>query len=84
MASGETFNPRHMIAAHRTLPIGTRVRVTNLENGRSVILRITDRGPYAGRGTIIDVSHGAAKRLGFVQDGRVRVKVEVLAPADEG
>ena len=78
-ASGEIFNPREMVAAHRTLPLGTRVRVTNLENGRSVILRVIDRGPYSGRRNIIDVSEGAARRLDFITDGRVRVRVEVLA-----
>lgn len=78
-ASGEIFNPREMVAAHRTLPLGTRVRVTNIENGRSVILRVIDRGPYSGRRNIIDVSEGAARRLGFIRDGRVRVRVEVLS-----
>jgi rare lipoprotein A len=77
-ASGRRFDPDAMVAAHRTLPLGTRVRVTNLENGRSVILRIIDRGPYVGRNTIIDVSEGAARRLRFIKDGRVRVRVEVL------
>jgi len=73
-----------MTAAHRTLPLGTVVRVTNLENGRAVTLKVTDRGPYGRnyrRGTIIDVSKGAARRLHFVRDGLVRVKVEVVRPA---
>ncbi|HVL67727.1 MAG TPA: septal ring lytic transglycosylase RlpA family protein [Vicinamibacterales bacterium] len=83
-ASGRRFDPGEMVAAHRTLPLGTRVRVTNLANGRSVILRVIDRGPYAGRNTIIDVSEGAARRLGFIRAGRTRVTVEVLAQdADE-
>jgi rare lipoprotein A len=77
-ASGRIFDSREMVAAHRTLPLGTRVRVTNLENKRSVVLRVIDRGPYVGRGTIIDVSQGAARRLGFIRDGRVRVRVDVL------
>jgi rare lipoprotein A len=77
-ASGRRFDSDELVAAHRTLPLGTRVRVINLENGRSVILQIIDRGPYARRGTIIDVSQGAAKRLRFIKDGRVRVRVEVL------
>jgi rare lipoprotein A len=80
-ASGETFDYRRMTAAHRTLPLGSVVRVTNLENGRSVILRINDRGPYGRnhrKGTIIDVSKGAARRLDFIRDGLVRVRVEVL------
>lgn len=82
-ASGEIFDQRAMTAAHRTLPLGTRVRVTNLENGRSVVVRINDRGPYGRNyrnGTIIDLSKGAARRLRFLKDGLVRVKVEVLPP----
>lgn len=77
-ASGRIFDSDEMVAAHRTLPFGTTVRVTNLENDRTVVLRIVDRGPYVGRNTIIDVSKGAARRLRFVKDGRVKVKVEVL------
>lgn len=80
-ASGEIFNQREMVAAHRTLPLGTVVRVTNLENRRSVVLRVIDRGPYGRnfrRGTIIDVSVGAARRLRFIKDGLVRVRVEVI------
>jgi rare lipoprotein A len=76
-ASGEVFNPMALTAAHRTLPLGSRVRVTNLTNGRSVILRITDRGPYhKGRG--IDVSQEAARRLRMVRQGVARVRVEEL------
>lgn len=80
-ASGEVFDQREMVAAHRTLPLGTLVRVTNLENDRSVNLRVIDRGPYGRnyrKGTIIDVSKGAARRLRFLQEGLVRVRVEVL------
>ena len=80
-ASGETFDQREMVAAHRTLPLGSVVRVTNLENGRDVELRVIDRGPYGRnfrKGTIIDVSRGAARQLDFVEDGLVRVRVEVL------
>jgi|KBSMisStaDraftv2_1062788.scaffolds.fasta_scaffold748974_2 rare lipoprotein A len=83
-ASGTIFDQSAMTAAHRTLPLGTVVRVTNLENGRAVTLKVTDRGPYGRnyrRGTIIDVSKGAARRLHFVRDGLVRVKVEVVRPA---
>jgi len=83
-ASGTIFDQTAMTAAHRTLPLGTVVRVTNLENGRAVTLKVTDRGPYGRnyrRGTIIDVSKGAARRLRFVRDGLVRVKVEVVRPA---
>lgn len=76
-ASGELFNPMALTAAHRTLPLGSRVRVTNLTNGRAVIVRITDRGPYLkGRG--IDVSREAARRLRMVQQGVAKVRVEHL------
>jgi rare lipoprotein A len=76
-ASGERFNMHKMTAAHRTLPFGTRVRVTNTRNGRSVEVRINDRGPY-GRGRIIDVSEAAARRLDMIDAGVVPVIVEVL------
>jgi len=76
-ASGELFDPRALTAAHRTLPLGTRVRVTHLGNGRSVVLRITDRGPYhKGRG--IDLSREAARQLRMLHQGVAKVKVEVL------
>ena len=85
-ASGEIFNQYEMVAAHRSLPLGSVVRVTNLENRRRVVLRVIDRGPYGRnyrKGTIIDVSKGAARRLGFIRDGLVPVRVEVLKlPAD--
>jgi rare lipoprotein A len=80
-ASGRRFHPGQMVAAHRTLPLGSIVRVTNLENGRSVDLTIIDRGPFGRnrrRGCIIDVSRGAATRLGFRHDGLARVRVELL------
>jgi rare lipoprotein A len=80
-ASGEIFDQYEMVAAHRSLPLGSVVRVTNLENRRRVTLRVIDRGPYGRnyrKGTIIDVSKGAARRLGFIRDGLVRVRVEVL------
>lgn len=81
-ASGERFDQRAMTAAHRTYPFGTVVRVTNLENGRQVVVRINDRGPY-GRAKkasrkVIDVSRGAAEALGFIRDGRILARVEVL------
>lgn len=63
-ASGERANPRELTAAHRTLPFGTRVRVTNKKNGRSVMVRINDRGPFV-RGRVIDLTPAAAQRLGF-------------------
>ncbi len=76
-ASGERLSNSAATAAHKTLPLGTQVRVTNLANGKSEIVRITDRGPYI-RGRIIDVTIGCAERLGFVGRGVTTVKVEVL------
>jgi rare lipoprotein A len=76
-ASGERFNQNAMTAAHRTLPFGTRVRVTNTNNGRSVIVRINDRGPFI-RGRIIDLSVGAAREIGMYNSGIAPVEVEVL------
>ncbi len=76
-ASGERFDRRKLTAAHRKLRFGTRVRVTNLDNGKSVVVRINDRGPF-GRGRIIDVSEAAARRLDMIRAGVVRVKVEVV------
>ncbi|HEX4456822.1 MAG TPA: septal ring lytic transglycosylase RlpA family protein [Polyangia bacterium] len=78
-ASGERFNMNALTAAHRTLHMNSRVRVTNLRNGRSVIVRINDRGPYS-RGRIIDVSLAAAKQLQMIEAGIVPVRLEVLAP----
>jgi rare lipoprotein A len=80
-AGGETFNNYAPMAAHPTYPLDTIVRVTNEENGRAVEVRIADRGPSEENqreGVIIDLSRGTAAKLGMVQDGRVRVKVEVL------
>ncbi|MGO1247406.1 MAG: septal ring lytic transglycosylase RlpA family protein [Oceanisphaera sp.] len=76
-ASGEVFNKNILTAAHRTLPFGTRVRVTNLKNDKSVVVRINDRGPYA-KGRVIDVSEQAARQLKMKHDGVVKVKVERL------
>jgi rare lipoprotein A len=76
-ASGERFDMHGMTAAHRTLAMGTHVRVTNTDNGRSVVVRINDRGPYAD-GRVIDVSYAAARQLGMIGAGVVPVKVEVL------
>jgi len=76
-ASGERFDMHAMTAAHKTLRMGTRVRVVNLRNGRAVVVRINDRGPYA-RGRIIDVSQAAARELGMIEAGVVPVRVEVL------
>jgi len=64
-------------AAHRTLPFGTKVRVTNLKNNRTVIVRINDRGPFV-KGRIIDLSYAAARKIKMIRDGVTRVKVEIL------
>ena len=76
-ASGEVFRPGTMTAAHRTLPFGTRVRVTNLWNGRKAVVRINDRGPFAGD-RVIDLAHGAASELGLTSSGIAQVRLEVL------
>ena len=76
-ASGEVFRRGTMTAAHRTLPFGTRVRVTNLWNGRKAVVRINDRGPFAGD-RVIDLAHGAASELGLTSSGIAQVRLEVL------
>jgi len=76
-ASGEVLRPGTYTAAHRSLPFGTRVRVTNLNNGRSAVVRINDRGPFTG-GRIIDLAHGAASDLGVTSSGLATVRLEVL------
>lgn len=75
-ASGERYDEDKLTGAHRTLPFGTTVRVTNLDNGKTVDIRINDRGPFV-EGRIIDVSLKAARELGFVRRGIVRVKLEI-------
>ena len=77
-ANGEIFDKNKMTAAHRTLPLPSFVRVTNLANGKSAVLRVNDRGPFA-RNRIIDVSQQAARQLGFVSQGVAQVRVEILA-----
>lgn len=77
-ANGERFNKNAMTAAHRTLPMGTWVRVTNTKNSKSVIVRINDRGPYHKK-RIIDLSHAAAEQIGMVRGGVVPVRLEVIA-----
>lgn len=76
-ASGEHFNPGGLSAAHKTLPLSTKVRVTNLENGHSTVVVVNDRGPFVP-GRIIDLSHGAARRLNMERKGSSRVLVEAL------
>ncbi len=81
-ASGERYRGDEMTAAHRTLPFGTRVRVTNLANGKSVEVVVNDRGPFA-KGRIVDLSRKAAKEIDMLSAGVVQVKLEVLALADD-
>ncbi len=79
-ANGEAFDRAEFTGAHRTLPFGTVVRVTNLRNGRSALVRINDRGPFSGN-RIIDLSYAAAKQIGMAGRGVARVRVEEVAPA---
>jgi len=76
-ASGEPFDATEYTAAHRSLPLGTKVRVTNLRNGRSVVVRINDRGPYVG-GRIIDLSKAAARAIGMLGSGTAPVRMEIV------
>jgi len=76
-ASGERYDMNKLTAAHRKLPFGSRVRVTNLDNGRQVVVRITDRGPFV-HGRIIDLSREAARRIDMIQAGTARVRIEVI------
>jgi rare lipoprotein A len=80
-ANGEIFNQNALTAAHRNLPFGTQVRVTNLQNGQSVVVRITDRGPYSGR-RIIDLSAAAARAVGMLQAGVAPVSLDILGAAN--
>jgi rare lipoprotein A len=82
-SNGERFAPGAVTAAHRTLPMPSNVRITNLDNGKSLMVRVNDRGPFA-RGRIIDVSMQAAKLLGFYDKGTARVRVTYIAPARLG
>ncbi len=76
-ASGEKFDPHELTAAHPTLPFGTKLRVTNVASGRSVTVRVNDRGPYV-RGRVVDVSYSAADALGMVGKGVAKVKLDVV------
>jgi peptidoglycan lytic transglycosylase len=76
-ANGESFNPNGLTAAHRTLPFGTKVRVTNMRNGKSVVVRINDRGPFV-RGRVIDLSLGAARLVEMTSSGVAKVTYSIL------
>jgi rare lipoprotein A len=76
-ASGEKYDPHELTAAHPTLPFGTKLRVTNTTTGKSVTVRVNDRGPYV-QGRVVDVSYSAAKALGMVNSGVANVKLDVV------
>jgi rare lipoprotein A len=76
-ASGERMNPAHLTAAHKTLRFGTKVKVTNQRNGKSVVVRINDRGPFI-RGRVIDLSKAAAQNIGMIRSGHAKVCYEIL------
>jgi rare lipoprotein A len=76
-ANGEKFDPNELTAAHPNLPFGTRLRVTNVANGRSVTVRINDRGPFVA-GRAVDVSYAAAERIGIIEQGVAKVKLDVI------
>jgi rare lipoprotein A len=77
-ANGERYDMHKLTAAHKTLPFGTKVRVTNSRNGKSVVVRINDRGPFVGS-RVIDLSRGAASAVGMIDSGVARVKLEILS-----
>ena len=78
-ASGERFDPQAMTCAHRTLPMGSLVRVTEIATGNAVVVKVNDRGPF-GKGRIVDLSEGAARELGIRQKGVTLVRLEVVRP----
>ncbi len=80
-ANGEVYDMYGLTAAHKTLPLNTIVRVTNMENDKSIIIRINDRGPYVA-GRILDCSYGAALKLGFLAQGTTKVKIEIIEIGD--
>ena len=77
-ASGEVYNKRILSAAHKSLPLGTKVRVTKVSNGKSIVVRVNDRGPFV-KGRIIELSRRAARKLGIINSGVAKVEVEVLS-----
>ncbi len=80
-ANGQRFNMYKVSAAHKTLPLGTRAKVTNLNNGKSIRLTINDRGPFK-KGRILDLSYKAAQKLGFVNEGTTKVRIDVIKLGD--
>ena len=82
-ASGERFDMHKLTAAHRTLAFGSRIAVTNLQNGKKVVVRINDRGPFGDKNRIVDLSLAAAKRLDMIKSGVVPVRVVLLASPED-
>lgn len=80
-SSGERFRQKKMTCAHRTLPFGTQLRVTNLTNNKTVVVTVNDRGPYS-KGRIIDLTKAAAKKLDFIKQGHTKVEIEEIVPVD--
>lgn len=80
-ASGDVYRPKELTAAHKSLPFHTMVRVTNLENGKEIVVRVNDRGPFIP-GRIIDLSYAAAQQLGFLKQGIAPVEIKVLHAAE--
>ena len=78
VASGEKYDKDALTAAHRTLPLGTMVKVTNLKNNKSVVVKVNDRGPHGSNERIIDLSRRAAQELDMIQDGKAKVRVELV------
>ena len=78
VASGEKYDKDALTAAHRTLPLGTMVKVTNLKNNKSVVVKVNDRGPHGSNTRIIDLSRRAAQELDMIQDGKAQVRVELV------
>jgi rare lipoprotein A len=82
-ASGQVYNKHRLSAAHKTLPLGTRIQVTDAKTGRSIVVRVNDRGPFV-KGRIVDLSKEAAKELGIVDRGIARVDLKVLSAPQRG
>ena len=78
MANGEKYDNKALTAAHRTLPFGTMVKVTNLKNNKSTVVKINDRGPHGSKANTIDLSRRAAEEIDMIKDGKVKVKIEVV------
>jgi rare lipoprotein A len=77
-ASGQRFDPNGLTVAHRTLPFGTKLKLTNPDNGRSIVATVNDRGPFI-KGTGLDVTRGAAHRLGFIKKGKTKLNMQVVS-----